>query len=405
MSLTNTAIKNARPSDKTARLFDGGGLYLEVAPSGGKWWRLKYRFEGKEKRLSLGVYPDVGLREARERRDEARKLLADGVDPGENRKAAKAAKTTLLANSFEVIAREWLAKMKSEWADSHYIKVVLRLENDVFPWIGSKPITEVTAPVLLTVARRVLDRGIADTPHRILQSCGQIFRYAIATGRAERNPVPDLRGALPSPQRKNFPSITDPVKVGELLRAIEGHRGTLAVNCALRLAPLVFCRPGELRMAKWEDIDLERGIWDYFVTKVKAEHLVPLSRQAVAILKEIQPLTGHGKYVFPGARDHTKPMSPAAINAALRRMGYDTKTEITGHGFRAMARTILHERLKVPENFIERQLSHKASGPLGTAYDRAKYIDDRIPMMQTWADYLDELKAGAKVIPLHGSVA
>ncbi len=403
MSLTDTEIRNKKSGPKPIRLFDGGGLYLEVAPSGGKWWRLKYRFEGKEKRLSLGVYPDVSLKDARERRDDARKLLANGIDPGVNRKAAKATKAILQTNAFEVIAREWLTKMKTEWADTHYSKVLLRLENDVFPWIGPNPITEVTAPVLLTVVRRVLDRGILDTPHRILQSCGQIFRYAIATGRAIRNPVPDLRGALPSPQGKNYPSITDPVKVGELLRAIEGHHGSLAVNCALRLAPLVFCRPGELRMAKWEDIDLERGVWDYFVTKAKKEHIVPLSKQAVAILKEIQPLTGHGMYVFPGARDHNRPMSPAAINAALRRMGYDTKTEITGHGFRAMARTILQERLKLDPAVIEHQLAHKVPDALGTAYNRTKFIDDRVVMMQTWADYLDELKAGARVIPLHGS--
>ncbi|MDE2259358.1 MAG: site-specific integrase [Betaproteobacteria bacterium] len=286
---------------------------------------------------------------------------------------------------------------------SPHALIVLRLENDVFPWIGSKPITEVTAPVLLTVARRVLERGIIDTPHRILQNCGQVFRYAIATGRADQNPVPDLRGALPVAQHKNFPSITDRVKVGELLRAIEGHRGTLAVNCAFRLAPLVFCRPGELRKAQWADIDLEMGEWNYFVTKVKKEHVVPLSRQAVAILKETQPLTGHGRYVFPGARDHTKPMSPTAINAALRRMGYDTKTEITGHGFRAMARTILHERLRLDPAIIDHQLSHNVPDALGISYNRTKFIDDRKVMMQTWADYLDELRAGAKVIPLHGN--
>ena len=295
--------------------------------------------------------------------------------------------------------------MAPAWAPTHLSKIVLRLENDVFPWIGSKPISEITAPMLLAMARRVESRGAKDTAHRVLQNCGQVFRYAIATGRAERNPTPDLRGALSQAQLKHFPTLTDPVKVGELLRAIDGFRGTLAVQCALKLAPLVFVRPGELRQAQWADIDLERALWTYHATKTKTEHTVPLSRQALEILKDIQPLTGHGRYVFPGARDRSKPMSPAAIGAALQRMGYDTKTEITGHGFRAMARTILHERLKFDPAIIEHQLAHKVPDALGSAYNRTKFIDDRVKMMQSWADYLDELKAVAQVIPLHGDVA
>ncbi len=401
--LTVTAIRNAKPRKKPYKMVDEKGLYILISPSGGKWWRVDYRFNGKRKTLSMGTFPEITLAEARDRRDADRKLLANDIDPGEYRKATKNLKADKTANSFEVVAREWLTKMKPSWAPTHLSKIVLRLENDVFPWIGSKPISEITAPALLVVARRVEGRGAVDSAHMVLQNCGQIFRYAVATGRVERNPVPDLRDALTKVVGKNFPSITEPVKVGELLRAIDGFRGTLVVQCALRLAPLIFCRPGELRQAKWAEIDFKERVWDYFVTKVKKRHLVPLSRQAIEILKEIYPLTGHGEYVFPGARDHARPMSPAAINAALRRMGYDTKTEITGHGFRAMAKTMLLERLKLDDKVIERQLTHKTSDPYGTSYDRAQFVDDRIPMMQTWADYLDELKAGAKVIPLHGN--
>ncbi|NDU91328.1 MAG: integrase arm-type DNA-binding domain-containing protein [Ferrovum sp.] len=398
--LSDAKIRNAKPQEKPYKLTDEKGLYVLAHPNGSKYWRLKYRFLGNEKTLALGVYPDVGLKDARERRDEARRLIANGIDPGEHKKATKAMKANLATNSFEAIAREWLSKMAPAWAPTHFSKIVLRLENDAFPWIGSKPITEITAPVLLAMARRVENRGAIDTAHRVLQNCGQIFRYAIATGRAERNPVPDLRGALTAVEGKHFPSITDPMKVAELLRAIDGFCGTLPVQCALRLAPLVFVRPGELRQAQWKDVDLDRGLWSFYVTKTKTDHAVPLCRQAVEILKEVYPLTGHGQYVFPGGWDHAKPMSPAAIAAALRRLGFDTKTEITGHGFRAMARTILHERLKFDPAVIEHQLAHRVSDSLGSAYNRTKFLDDRVKMMQAWADYLDKLKAGADVIVL-----
>jgi integrase len=400
MPLTDTAIRNAKPTEKAQKLFDGGGLYLEVAPSGGKWWRLKYRFGGKEKRISLGVYPDVGLKEARERRDEARKLLANDVDPGENRKVQKAAKVERSANSFEAIAREWFAKHSPGWATSHADKIIQRLEKDVFPWLGGRPIAEINAPELLTVLRRVEARGALDTAHRAQQNCGQIFRYAVATGRAERDPSVDLRGALPPARHENFASITDPARVGELLRAIDAFRGTFVVRCALLLAPMLFVRPGELRKAEWAGFDLDKAEWRYFVTKTKTEHSVPLASQAVAILRELHALTGHGRYVFPG-RDPQKAMSEATVNAALRRMGYDTKTEITGHGFRAMARTILHEELHFKPEVIEHQLAHKVPDALGTAYNRTKFLKERRAMMQQWADYLDKLKAGAQVIQLH----
>lgn len=404
MPLTDTAIRATKPTEKTQKLFDGGGLYLEVAPTGGKWWRLKYRFGGKEKRISLGVYPDVGLKDARTRRDDARRLLANDIDPSENRKVQKAASTDRAANSFEVVAREWYAKHSPGWAVSHASKIMQRLEKDVFPWLGGRPIAEITAPELLTTLRRIEARGALDTAHRAQQNCGQVFRYAVATGRAERDPSGDLRGALPPATHENFASITEPAKVGELLRAIDAFKGTFVVRCALLLAPLLFVRPGELRKAEWEGFDLDKAEWRYFVTKTKTEHSVPLASQALAILRDLHALTGHGRYVFPG-RDPQKPMSEAAVNAALRRMGYDTKTEITGHGFRAMARTILHEELHIKPEVIEHQLAHRVPDALGTAYNRTKFLKERKAMMQLWADYLDKLKAGADVIPLRGNTA
>lgn len=402
MPLTDTAIRATKPTEKTQKLFDGGGLYLEVVPSGGKWWRLKYRFGGKEKRISLGVYPDVGLKDARARRDDARRLLANDIDPSENRKVQKAASTDRAANSFEVIAREWFAKHSPGWAVSHADKIIQRLEKDVFPWLGGRPIAEITAPELLTTLRRIEARGALDTAHRAQQNCGQVFRYAVATGRAERDPSGDLRGALPPAKHENFASITEPAKVGELLRAIDAFKGTFVVRCALLLAPLLFVRPGELRKAEWVGFNMDKAEWRYFVTKTKTEHSVPLASQTLIILRDLHALTGHGRYVFPG-RDPQKPMSEAAVNAALRRMGYDTKTEITGHGFRAMARTILHEELHIKPEVIEHQLAHKVPDVLGTAYNRTKFLKERRVMMQQWADYLEKLKAGAEVVQLHSA--
>jgi integrase len=408
--LTDVEIKKAKPTSKPIRMFDGGGLYLEVATSGGKLWRFKYRFNGKEKRQALGTYPDTSLAKARERRDEARRLLADGVDPSENRKVQAAAKVVLAENSFEVVGREWFAKMKPEWADSHADKIMARLERDIFPWLGKRPIVEVAAVEVLTTLKRISDRGAKDTAKRAQQDCGGVFRYAIQTGRASYNPIPDLRGALPAAIGGNFAAITDPIKVGELLRAIDGFNGTFVVKCALRLSPYLFVRPGELRQAKWADFDLDKAEWKFLVSKIKKTeepklHLVPLASQAVAILRELQALTGHSEFVFPGARTNGRAMSEAAVNAALRRMGYDTKTEITGHGFRAMARTILHEGLSIPPEVIEHQLAHKVPDALGSAYNRTKFLPARKAMMQQWADYLDKLKAGADVIPLHGNAA
>jgi len=396
MPLTDTAIRNAKPAEKAKRLFDGRGLYLEVSPSGGKWWRLKYRFGGKEKRLSLGVYPDVSLKDARERRDEARKLLANGTNPSENRKARKAATVERAANSFEVVAREWVAKYSPNWSANHANRIIRRLERDIFPWIGGKPIADVTPPQLLEAIRRIEHRGALETAHRALWNCGQVFRYAVATGRAERDISGDLRGALPPVKGEHFASVTEPEKVADLLRAMDGYEGTLTVRCALRLAPLVFVRPGELRHAKWSDIDLDAAEWCYTVTKTDTRHIVPLSKQAVAILRELHPLTERGRYVFPSSRSAVRPMSDNAILSAMRRMGI-SKEEMSGHGFRAMARTILRP------DYIEHQLAHAVRDPNGRAYNRTAHLPERRKMMQDWADYLDKLKAGVEVIPIHRS--
>ncbi|MEP1214110.1 MAG: integrase arm-type DNA-binding domain-containing protein [Marinobacter sp.] len=394
MPLTDTAIRNARPTDKTQKLFDGGGLYLEVTPKGGKYWRLKYRFIGKEKRLSLGVYPEITLKDARLRRDDARKLLANQIDPSENRKAQKAAQQERSANSFETIAREWFAKKSRSWVPSHSDRIMRRLENDVFPWLGGKPVAEIKAPELLSVIRRIEERGANETAHRALSECGQIFRYAVATGRAERDPSGDLRGALTPVKKKHFASVTEPEKVAEVLRMLDGYHGTLAVRCALRLAPLVFVRPGELRHAKWDDMDLGQAEWRYTVTKTDTQHIVPLSTQAVEILKELQPLTGAGIYVFPSARSPKgdRPMSDNAILSAMRRMDI-AKEEMSGHGFRAMARTILDEVLGFRPDYIEHQLAHAVRDPNGRAYNRTAHLPERKKMMQGWADYLDQIKS------------
>ncbi len=399
MPLTDIAIRKAKAGEKPVRLSDERGLYLEIAPGGGKWWRLKYRFEGKEKRLSLGVYPDVGLKEARERRDAARKLVADGVDPSENRKAQKAAKADRAANSFEVITREWFAKYSSQWVDYHGDRILKRFERDIFPWIGDRPIADITAQEVLAVIRRIEGRGAVETAHRALSNCGQVFRYAVATGRAGRDPSGDLKGAIPPAQGGHMAATTEPLRLAEILRAMDGYEGTLIVKCALRLAPLVFVRPGELRKAEWADFDLEAAEWRYIVTKTKTQHIVPLCSQALEILRELQPLTGKGRFVFPSARSSARPMSDNAVLAAMRRMGIP-KEEMSGHGFRAVARTILDEVLGVRPDFIEHQLAHAVRDPNGRAYNRTAHLAERRKMMQQWADYLDLLKAGGGAITM-----
>ena len=401
MPLTDTAIRNAKPAVKRQRMTDGGGLYLEVSPAGGKLWRLKYRHGGKEKRLALGAYPDTGLKDARDKRDAARKLLAAGVDPAEHRKAVKAAGEERAANSYEVVAREWHAKQSATWVELHASRIMLRMENDVFPWLGRRPIADITAKEFLATVNRIVDRGAVESAHRVLQNCGQVLRYAIATGRAERNPVTDLRGALPPVKQTHLAAITDPQAIGGLLRAMDAYQGSLVTKCALRLAPLVFVRPGELRQAEWAEFDLDAAEWSLPAEKMKMRepHLVPLAPQAVAILQEIHALTGRGRYVFPSARSPQRPMSNNAVLSALRRMGYGIE-EMSGHGFRAMARTVLDEVLHFRPDYIEHQLAHAVKDPNGRAYNRTAHLPERRKMMAAWADYLDALKVSGNVVPL-----
>ncbi|KFN39993.1 integrase [Smithella sp. F21] len=398
MSLTDTKVHNAKPREKFYKLTDGDGLYLHVAETGGKLWRFRYRFAGKEKLLSLGSYPEISLLDARKKRDEARRQVANDIDPGAVRKAQKQAKAEE-TETFEVIAREWHSKFKPIWAESHSSRVLSRLEQNVFPYIGSKPISQIKAPELLGVLRRIEARGIVHSAHNIRGICGQIFRYAVATGRAEHDPSAALRGALTPVKTIHRAAITEPERAGELLRAIDGYRGSFVVQCALKFAPLTFVRPGELRHAEWSEIDFDKSEWNIPADKMKMKypHLVPLSKQAIEILTELKKLTGNGKYVFPG-RTSARPMSNNAILAALRYMGFE-KTEMSGHGFRAMARTILDEVLQVRPDFIEHQLAHAVKDPLGRAYNRTQHLEERRRMMQTWADYLDGLRQGAKVIP------
>lgn len=392
MPLSDVAIRKAKATDKAQRLFDGFGLYLEVTPAGSKLWRQKYRFAGKEKRLAHGSYPTVTLAEARERREEARKLLSKGLDPAEHRRASRAAAEDRAGNSFEVIAREWLGRQA--WVPHYRVKVEAWFTNDIFPWIGGRPVAEITAPEFLRCARRMESRGAIESAHRMLQNCGQVMRYAVATGRADRNPIPDLRGALATPPERHYAAITDPKQIGGLLRAIDAYHGSLPTKIALQLAPLTFVRPGELRNAEWSEIDLEAAEWSIPAGKMKMRqpHLVPLSRQAVELLTELQPLTGRRQYVFPGGRSPKVPMSNNALNAALRRMGYDKDT-MTAHGFRAMARTVLDEELGFRPDYIEHQLAHAVRDPNGRAYNRTAHLAERRKMMQAWADYLDALKA------------
>lgn len=397
--LSDVKIRNAKPKEKGYKLSDGQGLYLLVTTSGGKLWRLDYSHNDKRKTLALGSYPEITLADARQRRDDARKLLANGVDPGKVKKAQKIALIAESENGFEVVAREWHGKFSSSWSKIHSDTTLRRLQADVFPVLGTLPIGEIKPPELLSMLRRIESRGALETAHRIKTICGQVFRYAVATGRAERDPAADLKGALPPYKKSHLAAITEPKEVAALLRAIDGYQGSFVVKCALQLAPLTFVRPGELRHAEWSEIDFDAAEWNIPAErmKMKVAHLVPLSAQAVVILRELQALTGRGIYLFPCSRSFVRPMSNNAVNAALRRMGFDKDT-MTGHGFRAMARTILDEVLQVRPDFIEHQLAHAVKDPNGRAYNRTSHLAERRRMMQTWADYLDGLKAEAKVI-------
>ncbi|MEF3695551.1 tyrosine-type recombinase/integrase [Desulfolutivibrio sp.] len=393
--LTDVKVKNAKPSTKAQKLFDERGLYLEISRNGGKWWRLKYRIQGKEKRLSLGVYPDVSLKGARERRDEARKLLATGVDPSEVRKAEKA-EARAETVTFELVAREWHERFTPKWSPSHALDIIQRLERNIFPPIGARPLQGITAPELLAAIRIIESRGVNETARRVLQMCSQVFRYAIATGRADRDVAADLRGALAPVKHTHYASITDPKEISALLRAIETYQGSFVTLCALRIAPLTFVRPGELRRAEWSEIDFENGEWRIPSSKMKMkeQHIVPLSRQVIAVLDELRPLTGSGRYLFPSLRSSSRPMSENTVNAALRRLGYE-KGEMTGHGFRSMASTLLNE-MGWNRDAIERQLAHAERNSVRAAYNFAEHLPERRRMMQAWSDYIDKLKAGEK---------
>jgi integrase len=400
MALTDIAIRSAKPKNKAYRLSDAGSLYLEVSPSGGKLWRFKYRFNDREKRLALGVYPTITLKDARERRDDAKRLLAASIDPGAAKKAAKYSRAGCEANSFEVVAREWHSQRSASWVANHGNRILKRLEADLFPFVGRTPIADLKAPDFLDAARRIEARGANETARRAINTCSQVMRFAMATGRANADPTTALRGALAPVQTKHLASVTDPKAVAELLRVIDGYHGGLIVRGALRLAPLVFVRPGELRQAKWSDIDLDNSEWRFTASKTKTPHIVPLASQAVAILREMHCITGNGAYVFPSARSADRPMSDNAILGALRRLGIGND-EMTGHGFRAMARTILDEVLGFRPDFIEHQLAHAVRDPNGRAYNRTAHLGEQKKMMQEWADYLDSICRTAAPAPIN----
>lgn len=414
------ALKAAAAAGKARKLSDGGGLVLEARPNGGGWWRWRFWRDGREGMLSLGTYPETSLAQAREKRDEARRQAQAGVNPSEARQAAKAqrqaaaeaaaleAKGLPGPGTFEHAAREWHARMVPGWSEGHGVKVLALLSNDLFPYIGRRPLVELTAPEVLKQARRIEARGATETAYRALKIAGAVFRHGVQHGYCESDPTRDLKGAVVLPVPAHRAAVTDPAKLGELLRAIDGYHGTPVVRAALALAPLVFLRPGELRQAEWAEFDLDGAVWTVPAARMKGrlkaklngpDHVVPLSRQAVALLRELHPLTGGGRYVFPNPLTPDRPLSDNGVLSALRRMGFG-KGEVTGHGFRATARTIAAERLGIAPEVIEAQLAHRVPDALGRAYNRTLYLPQRRELMQTWADYLDRLREGATVVEL-----
>lgn len=400
--LSDIQARKAKPQDKPYKLADEKGLYLYVNPQGGKLWRFDYRHDGKRKTLSLGAYPDVSLSEARDRLADARKMLAASIDPAAQRKATKAAKAERAANSFEVLSLEFIEHNSQRWTSSYKDHFEKLMKREAFPYIGARPVADLKAPELLIMLKRIVNRGLLETASRTKQAIGQVMRYAVATGRAERDPTGDLRGALPSPKEKHFSTIVDPAEIGALLRNIDNYKGSPVVRAALRLAPLVFLRPGELAGAEWCEFDIEAKEWRIPGERMKMDsrHIVPLSRQAIVILSELYALTGSGRYVFPSERTDARPMSRESVRAALVRMGYgpDSETPMTAHGFRSMASTLLHEQ-GWPSDVIERQLSHAERNKIKAAYNHAEHLPERKRMVQAWADYLDGLKQGGTVIP------
>ena len=399
LPLTDMQVQKAKPTDKEYKLSDGGGLHLLVTPTGGKLWRLQYRFADKQKGVAFGSYPEISLSKARQCRDDARKLLANGIDPLSVKKELAEKKHLESLNTFEAVTLKWYDTHKGKWSEGHAKHILSRFENDIFPIVGNKPIAEVRRKDLTTILEAVSKRAL-ETAHRMKTAINQMLNYAVANELIRINPLGDTKGLLPKIQHKHMAAPTDPKYVAPLLRAIDGFEGSFIVKCAMQLSPMLFCRPGELRHAEWSEIDFETAEWNIPAEKMKMRqaHLVPLPKQAVAILKELQLLTGHGKYVFPCHRTPLRCMSDNAINAALRRLGFD-KSEITAHGFRAMARTILDEVLGFRPDIIEHQLAHAVRDPLGRAYNRTSHLAERKKMLNVWADYLDGLKVGAKVLP------
>lgn len=395
--LTETRIRAAKASDKPYKLFDERGLHMLVTPQGGRLWRLRYSLGGREKLLTLGAYPDVPLKRAREKREEARKLIADGIDPNVQRKALREAP----ADTFEAVAIEWLALQSKVLAPETMSMLGARLNNFLYLYIGKRPVGAITAQELLAALRRIEARGRHETAHRVRALAGRVLRFAVATGRAQHDVAADLKDALASVKSQNFASVTDPARVGELMRAIDGYSGHLVTALALKLAPLVFVRPGELRAAEWSEFDLPNAEWRIPGARMKMGelHIVPLSRQALAILDELKPLARGGRYLFPSLRTRDRPMSDNTINAALRRLGY-SKEEQTGHGFRSMASTLLNE-LGFPPDVIELQLAHSERNKVRAAYNKAQRLPERRRMMQAWSDYLDGLRGGAGVVAMN----
>lgn len=394
-NLTAQEVKNAKPESKPYKITDGGGMYLLVTKTG-KYWRYDYRFLKKRKTLALGVYPEVSLKQARELHHTARNNISDGLDPGHLRKASKNAKFQAAENCFESLSWEWFEKQN--WTEGHARTVKGRLKRHILPWIGKRPVGDITAGEVLSVCRRVEDKGAIESAHRVKTICSQIFRYCVASGLCDNDPCRDLVKALTPAKPQNMPTIKDPIKVGELMRAIDGYSGNHVTRAALKLAPLLFVRPGELRQAEWSEIDINQAIWKIPSEKMKMNqtHIVPLAKQSLEIINDIKPLTGDGRYLFPSIRSTVRPMSNNTVLSALRRLGYQ-KEEITGHGFRAMASTLLNE-LGWASKLIERQLAHSDKNTVRAAYNHAEYLAERIEMMQAWADYLDGLKSGCEIL-------
>jgi integrase len=399
MPLSAVAVRNAKPREKPYKLSDDRGLFLLVTPKGQRYWRYKYRYDGKEKILAFGVYPDVSLADAREKRDAARKVVAAGEDPAANKKRAEAEKRARSLETFSIVADEWLERLEKEGRSASTLSKLRWLTDFARPALGDRPIAEITAPELLEVLRKVEARGRYETANRLRSTFGTIFRYAIATGRAQRDVAYDLRGALITPKVSHRSAITDPKEIGALLRAIEGHEGQPAVRHGLRLLPHVFVRPGELRLAQWQEFDLETRRWTIPAdrTKMRRQHRVPLSSQALGILRELEAITGDGKLLFPSILSAERAISDNTMNAALRRLGYD-KSQMTAHGFRAMASTLLNETGKWHPDAIERQLAHVEGNDVRRAYARGEHWEERVRMMQFWSDYLDQLRLDTKFV-------